>query len=112
MGLPKKKGPELGKSLQRRSGHGHRTVSSRHTTSTDDGGPAPISITENTSIDEFLSNAEAAQRNFEAERGTAAIAVSQTYFYQHIHLVHILYSSLLLFSKSNILRKVIYLIFI
>ena len=54
-----------------------RIVSSRHTTSTDaDGGPAPISITENTSIDEFLSNAEAAQRNFEAERGTAAIAVS------------------------------------
>ena len=75
MGLPKKKGPELGKSLSRRSGRGHRSVSSRHTTSTDDG-PVPISITENTSIDEFLSNAEAAQRNFEAERGSAAIAVS------------------------------------
>ena len=75
MGLPKKKGPELGKSLSRRRGTGHRSVSSRHTTA-DDGGPAPISITENTSIDEFLSNAEAAQRNFEAERGTAAIAVS------------------------------------
>ena len=26
---------------------------------------APVSITENTSIDEFLSNAEAAQRSFE-----------------------------------------------
>ena len=72
---PKKKGPERGKSLSRRSGRGHRSVSSRHTTSTDDG-PVPISITENTSIDEFLSNAEAAQRNFEAERGSAAIAVS------------------------------------
>ena len=77
MGLPKKKGPELGKSLSRRSGRGHRSVSSRHTTSTDDG-PVPISITENTSIDEFLSNAEAAQRNFEAERGSAAIAVSDS----------------------------------
>ena len=40
------------------------------------GGHQPISITENTSVDEFLSNAEAAQRSFEAERGTAAIAVS------------------------------------
>ena len=40
------------------------------------GGHQPISITENTSIDEFLSNAEAAQKSFEAERGTAAIAVS------------------------------------
>jgi len=74
MGLPKKKGNELGKSLLRRTGHRPNTVSSRHTTSTEDDGAAPISITENTSIDEFLSNAEAAQRNFEAERGTAAIA--------------------------------------
>ena len=40
------------------------------------GGHQPISITENTSIDEFLTNAEAAQRSFEAERGSAAIAVS------------------------------------
>ena len=51
------------------------------------GSHQPISITENTSIDEFLSNAEAAQRSFEAERGTAAIAVSKiglySIFYQN-----------------------------
>ena len=45
------------------------------------GGHQPISITENTSIDEFLSNAEAAQKSFEAERGTAAIAVSNKTMY-------------------------------
>ena len=45
------------------------------------GSHQPISITENTSIDEFLSNAEAAQRSFEAERGTAAIAVSKNGLY-------------------------------
>ena len=48
-------------------------------------GHQPISITENTSIDEFLSNAEAAQRSFEAERGSAAIAVSSKYCYQAVN---------------------------
>ena len=47
------------------------------------GGHQPISITENTSIDEFLSNAEAAQKSFEAERGTAAIAVSNKIIIKH-----------------------------
>jgi len=79
MGLPKKKDNELGKSLLRRTGHGkNRIVSSRHTTAAEaeaEGATGTaISITENTSIDEFLSNAQAAQRNFEAERGSAAIA--------------------------------------
>ena len=83
MGLPKKKDNELGKSLLRRTGHGkNRIVSSRHTTAAEaeaEGATGTaISITENTSIDEFLSNAQAAQRNFEAERGSAAIAVSQS----------------------------------
>ena len=32
-----------------------------------------VSVTETTSVDEFLTNAEAAQRSFEAERGTARI---------------------------------------
>ena len=45
-------------------------VSSRHTT--DFGSTATsVSVTENTSVDEFLTNAEAAQKSFEAERGTA-----------------------------------------
>jgi len=34
------------------------------------------SITENTSIDEFLSNAEAAQRSFEAERSSRMVAMA------------------------------------
>ena len=75
MGLPKKKPNELGKSLLRKK-HMDRTISRRHTTADESTSGTVVSITENTSIDEFLSNAEAAQRSFEAERGTAAIAVS------------------------------------
>ena len=70
----KNSGANLGRSLLRKR-HNNLTASTRHTTLDDkDGGHQPISITENTSIDEFLSNAEAAQRSFEAERGSAAIA--------------------------------------
>ena len=80
MGLPKKKGgqAELGKGLMRKK-QLSRNVSARHTTADDSGSGTVVSITENTSIDEFLSNAEAAQRSFEAERGTAAIAVSSSF---------------------------------
>jgi len=72
MGLPKKKSNQLGQSLLRKK-QMNREISARHTTA-DEPTSTVMSITENTSIDEFLSNAEAAQRSFEAERGTAAIA--------------------------------------
>jgi len=73
--MPKKSsGENLGRSLLRKK-HNNFNASTRHTTIDEsDGGHQPISITENTSIDEFLTNAEAAQRSFEAERGTARIA--------------------------------------
>ena len=66
----KKHHTELGKSLQRRKKVDVYT-STRHTT--DDQGSTVVSITDQTSIDEFLSTAEAAHRIFEAERGHAAI---------------------------------------
>ncbi len=67
----RKKGPELGKSLQRRKKVDMYT-STRHSADLEQH-QAITSVTETTSIDEFLTNAEAAQRNFEAERGYAAI---------------------------------------
>ena len=65
----------LGRSLARHRDR-RREVSSRHTT--DEGSifaseNTAISITETTALDEFLSNAEASHRSFEAERGVAAI---------------------------------------
>ena len=69
----KKNATDLGRSLVRK--HERRRtdgVSSRHTTEAN-----PVSVTENTSVDEFLANAEAAQRTFEAERGNARIVRHQ-----------------------------------
>ena len=65
----------LGRSLARHRDR-QRDVSSRHTT--DDGGGFAtenkgISITETTALDEFLSNAQASHKSFEALRGTATI---------------------------------------
>jgi large subunit GTPase 1 len=66
----------LGRSLLRKQERRFAT-SSRHTTD-DSGATAPMtSITENTSIDEFLSNAEAAQRSFEAERTRRIVATHE-----------------------------------
>ncbi|XP_071746577.1 large subunit GTPase 1 homolog [Lepeophtheirus salmonis] len=62
----------LGKSLLRKKRQ-IRDVSTRHT-SIADGAPS-ISITENTSIDEFIANAEAAEREFTAHRGFSKIIV-------------------------------------
>ena len=59
----------LGRSLVKKQDHKFN-VSSRHTTDTN---PVGISVTETTDIDEFIANAEAAQRSFTAERGTAVI---------------------------------------
>ena len=47
------------------------SVSSRHTTDLGSSAATSVSVTETTSVDEFLTNAEAAQKSFEAERGTA-----------------------------------------
>ena len=66
----KKHHANLGKSLQRRK-IVDRYTSTRHTA--DDQGSTVISVTDQTSIDEFLATAEAAHRVFEAERGHAAI---------------------------------------
>ena len=66
----KKHHVELGKSLQRRK-IVDRYTSTRHTS--DDQGSTVVSVTDQTSLDEFLATAEAAHRNFEAERGHAAI---------------------------------------
>ena len=64
---------KLGQSLLRKR-EANFSISTRHTTADD--APATVtSITENTSLEEFLTNAEASQRTFEAERGRAAIAV-------------------------------------
>ena len=62
----------LGKSLQRRKKHDTYT-STRHSTDIEQH-QTISSITEQTSLDDFLTNAEASRRNFEAERGQAAIA--------------------------------------
>ena len=62
----------LGKSLQRRKKYDTYT-SNRHTSDIEQH-QTVSSITEQTSLDDFLSNAEASRRNFEAERGQAAIA--------------------------------------
>ena len=68
--MPKKSKADLGRSLLRNQKRKLESVSSRHTT--DFGSSATsVSVTETTSVDEFLTNAEAAQRSFEAERGTA-----------------------------------------
>ena len=71
MAPPRKKRPELGKSLQKRKKHDFYT-STRHTTDIE-ANQVVQSITEQTSLDEFLASAEASQRNFDAERGYAAI---------------------------------------
>ena len=73
--MPNHKGKNrnLGKSLIKKK-YKARETSSRHTT---DGPSQPsISITENTTIDEFISNAEAAQRNFEAERSSRIVVTN------------------------------------
>ena len=82
--MPKKGGANLGHSLIWKK-YNNLSSSDSHTTLDETDGHQPISITENTSIDEFLSNAEAAQRSFEAERGSAAIAVSSKYCYQAVN---------------------------
>ena len=67
----RKQKESLGRSILRQR-EKDRTVSSRHTT--DFGGASnAVSITENTSVEEFLSQAEAAQRSFEAERGKVGL---------------------------------------
>lgn len=68
----RKKKVELGKSLLRRKKVEHYT-SNRHTADLEQN-QGISSVTEQTSIDDFLSNAEASQRIFEAERGHAAIS--------------------------------------
>ena len=66
-----RKNPELGKQLQKRKVLGMYT-STRH--SADIEQHATISsVTEQTSLDEYLSNAQASRKVFEAERGYAAI---------------------------------------
>ena len=67
----KRKNPNLGKSLQRRKKVDMYT-STRHTSDIEEH-QTISSVTEQTSLDDFLSNAEASRRNFEAERGQAAI---------------------------------------
>lgn len=57
---------KLGKSLLRRRKRDLESISKRHTT-LEAGSGGPQSITEMTSIDEFLSNAQAEERSFEAE---------------------------------------------
>ena len=71
MAPPRKKKPELGKSLLKRKKHDFYT-STRHTTDIE-ANQIIQSVTEQTSIDEFLASAEAARKNFDAERGHAAI---------------------------------------
>jgi len=71
MAPPRKKKPELGKSLSKRKRQDFYT-STRHTTDIE-ANQVVQSITEQTSLDEFLASAEASQRNFDAERGYAAI---------------------------------------
>ncbi len=65
--MSKKNKNDLGRGLLRRQGRDHKSVSSRHTTDTSS--ETQVSMTENTSVEEFLSHAEASQRSFEAERG-------------------------------------------
>ena len=65
----------LGRSLMKKQRRRFDNVSTRHTTDIASENTA-VSITENTSIDEFLTNAEAAQRSFEAVRGTASIVTN------------------------------------
>jgi len=67
----------LGRSLVKRHDRRLGPASSRHTTDTDNSGPTAISITENTAIEEFLTNAEAAQKSFEAERGLVDLVADQ-----------------------------------
>ncbi len=70
MSRPPKQKDSLGRSILRQRDR-DRVASSRHTT--DFGSSVTsVSVTENTSVEEFLSQAEAAQRNFEAERGSGA----------------------------------------
>ena len=66
--MSRKPKSSLGRSLQRHRDKRH-VVSHRHTTDFgSSSGQTVVSITENSSLDEFLTNAEAAQRSFEAER--------------------------------------------
>ena len=58
-------------------------VSTRHTTDSGSSGPS-VSVTETTSVDEFLTNAEAAQKSFEAERGTARFEIISNFFARFI----------------------------
>ena len=67
----RKKEKELGKCLQRRK-HVEQYTSTRHTADLEQN-QGISSVTEQTTLDEFLSHAEASQRVFEAERGHAAI---------------------------------------
>ena len=67
----KSKQNQLGKSLQKRK-KVEMYTSTRHTTDYEQNQNIS-SVTEQKDLDEFLSNAEAMRRNFEAERGQAAI---------------------------------------
>ena len=67
----KKPKAAVGRALLKKQDHKF-SVSNRHTTDFGSANTA-ISITETTSIDEFLTNAQASQRNFEAERGQSHI---------------------------------------
>ena len=67
----KNKQNQLGKSLQKRK-KVEMYTSTRHTTDYEQNQNIS-SVTEQKDLDEFLSNAEAMRRNFEAERGQAAI---------------------------------------
>ena len=70
--MPRKSKADLGRSLMRKQKRKFESVSSRHTTDLGSSSAATsVSVTETTSVDEFLTNAEAAQKSFEAERGTA-----------------------------------------
>ena len=69
--MPRKSKADLGRSLMRKQKRKFESVSSRHTTDLGSSAATSVSVTETTSVDEFLTNAEAAQRSFEAERGTA-----------------------------------------
>ena len=69
--MPRKSKADLGRSLMRKQKRKFESVSSRHTTDLGSSTATSVSVTETTSVDEFLTNAEAAQRSFEAERGTA-----------------------------------------
>lgn len=70
----KKDGGNLGRSLIRKRDR-RLAVSGRHTTEEATG--TSVSVTENTSVEEFLSNAAAAQRTFNAERGQMRIVQHQ-----------------------------------